>query len=390
MSRKLLAPFRLPAWRIDHRSTGGANVSIGHSFNMSTHHTRRKSKQQQLADFIIGSGTLPGFRVLHDRGRTPVLILAYHRIVSVDEPQTYPLDLGLISATRDEFDSQMRAVREFANPVSLDTIADAVTRGGTLPERAVAVTFDDGFRDTFEAALPILKRHAVPATVFVSTDFIESNEPFWFEITAHLMLRIPPRAIVFDECPEGLPSADDPAARRESIGKLHRLLKTCANPRRRALVEEWRVRFAHLIDARADDLSRPIAKAQILEMSRDGIDFGSHTVSHPNLALESTDVIERELRNSRTCLELLLEKPVRSLAYPFGTPDTYDARVMKAAHACGYELAASFRQGVNWLGALEPMELRRIGIGPGVTTTQFRAMLALPAWLHPHLRHDHT
>src|SRR4029079_1596017 len=122
MSRKLLAPFRLTAWRIDHRSTGGANVSIGHSFNMSTHHTRRKSKQQQLADFIIGSGTLPGFRVLHDRGRTPVLILAYHRIVSVDEPQTYPLDLGLISATRDEFDSQMRAVREFANPVSLDTI----------------------------------------------------------------------------------------------------------------------------------------------------------------------------------------------------------------------------------------------------------------------------
>ena len=50
MSRKLLAPFRLPAWRIDHRSTGGANVSIGHSFNMSTHHTRRKSKQQRLAD----------------------------------------------------------------------------------------------------------------------------------------------------------------------------------------------------------------------------------------------------------------------------------------------------------------------------------------------------
>jgi peptidoglycan/xylan/chitin deacetylase (PgdA/CDA1 family) len=357
---------------------------------MSTQHTRRKSKQQRLADAVIGSGMLPGLRALHDRGRVPALILAYHRIVSVDEPQTYPLDLGLISATRDEFDSQMRAVREFANPVSLDTIADAVTHGGTLPERAVAVTFDDGFRDTFEAAYPVLKQHAVPATVFVSTDLIESNDPFWFEITAHLMLRVSPRAIVFDECPEGLPSAGDPAARRESIGKLHRVLKTCTTPRRRALVEEWRMRFAPLIDARADELSRPIIKAQMLEMARDGIDFGSHTVSHPNLALESTDVIERELRDSKAYLERLLERPVRSLAYPFGTPDTYDARAMTAARACGYELAASFRQGVNWLGTLEAMELRRIGIGRGVTAAQFRAMLALPAWLHPKLRHDHS
>jgi hypothetical protein len=63
---------------------------------------------------------------------------------------------------------------------------------------------------------------------------------------------------------------------------------------------------------------------------------------------------------------------------------------MTAARACGYELAASFRQGVNWLGTLEAMELRRIGIGRGVTAAQFRAMLALPAWLHPKLRHDHT
>jgi peptidoglycan/xylan/chitin deacetylase (PgdA/CDA1 family) len=357
---------------------------------MSTHPTRRKSKQQRLADAIVGSGILPGLRALHDRGRRPVLILAYHRIVSVDEPQTYPLDLGLISATRDEFDSQMRAVREFANPVSLDTIADAVTHGRTLPDRAVAVTFDDGFCDTFGTAYPVLKRHAIPATVFVSTDIIESNEPFWFEITAHLMLRVPPRAIAFDECPEGLPSAGDPAARRESIGRLHRVLKACANPRRRALVDEWRVRFAHLIDARADELSRPIVKTQMLEMARNGIDFGSHTVSHPNLVLESTDVIGRELRDSRAYLERLLERPVRSLAYPFGTPDTYDARVMTAARACGYELAASFRQGVNWLGSLEAMELRRIGIDPGVTAAQFRAMLALPSWLHPNLSHDHA
>jgi peptidoglycan/xylan/chitin deacetylase (PgdA/CDA1 family) len=351
---------------------------------------RRKSKQQRLADAVMRFGALPTLRALHDRGRTPVLILAYHRIASIDEPQTYPLDLGLISATRDQFDSQMRAVREFANPVSLDTIAEAVTHGGTLPERAVAVTFDDGFRDTFEVAFPILKAHGVPATVFVSTEHVESNDPFWFEITAHLMLRVPPRAIRFDECPDGLPVAGDHAARRDSIAQLHRVLKTCANFRRSALIEEWLVRFADHIDAQARELSRPIVKEQILEMARNGIAFGSHTVSHPNLALASQDVIERELRDSKLYLERLLDQPVRALAYPFGTPDTYDARVLASARASGYELAASFRQGVNWLGALEAMELRRIGLGPGVSAAQFRVMLALPAWLHPKLRHDHA
>ena len=56
---------------------------------------------------------------------------------------------------------------------------------------------------------------------------------------------------------------------------------------------------------------------------------------------------------------------------------------MRIARNCGYELAVSYRQGVNWLGALQAIELRRIGIAPGITASQFRVMLALPGWLHP-------
>ena len=283
----------------------------------------------------------------------------------------------------------MRALREFANPVSLEQLADAVTHGRTLPERAVAVTFDDGFSDTFEIAFPLLRLHEIPATVFVSTEHVENDEPYWFELTAHLMMRVPPRAVVCDECPEGLPLAGDGAARRAAIASVHRLLKACANPRRRQLIEEWRTRFADFIDAHACELSRPITKHRILQMARDGIDFGSHTVSHPNLALIDSDAIDRELRGSKAYLEQLLGKPVRSLAYPFGTPGTYDARTIAAARSCGYELAVSYRQGVNGLGALENLDLRRIGISPGVTPAQFRAMLSLPAWLHPQFQAEH-
>jgi len=357
---------------------------------MSTHpSTKRKSKQQRLAEAILASGTLAPLRWLHERGRTPALILAYHRIVETSGTTAYPLDLGLVSATPEQFDAQMRALRDYANPVSLDQIADAVTQGSTLPERAVAVTFDDGFSDTFETAFPLLSRHEIPATIFVSTGYIDSLEPLWFELTAHLMLRIPPRSIVMKGCASGLPTADDETARRESIATLHRLLKACDNARRGELVDEWRRRFAAQIDARAMELGRSIARPQIEEMARHGISFGSHTISHPNLFLASDETIEHELRDSKAALEALLGRSVRCLAYPFGVPGTYDARAMRIARNCGYELAVSYRQGVNWLGALQSLELRRIGIGPGITAPQFQVMLALPDWLHPHFDAGH-
>jgi peptidoglycan/xylan/chitin deacetylase (PgdA/CDA1 family) len=346
------------------------------------------NKQQRVAEAITRAGLLEVLRGLHDRGRKAVSILAYHRIATIDDPDAYPLDLGLVSATAQEFDAQMRSLREFATPVSLDDIADAVTHGRTLPDRPVAVTFDDSFSDTFEVAFPALQRHGIPATVFVATDHVEDESPFWFEITAHLMLRVPPRAITFEQHPEGLPVDDDIAARRKSIVILHRLLKTCANQRRRQLVDGWRATFARHLDVRATDLSRPVSREQILQMSRNGVDFGSHTVTHPNLALAAPDDIARELTDSRVYLEDLLGRRVRSLAYPFGTPDTYDDRVKAAAGTCGYELAVAYRQGVNWLGTLDAFELRRIGISPGISPAQFRAMLTLPAWFHPRLE-DH-
>lgn len=332
---------------------------------------------------------LTPLRKLHDRGRSPVLILAYHRIVDPGDVAAYPLDLGIISATPAEFEAQLRMLCAHANPVSLEQVADATAGRGTLPERAVAVTFDDGFSDTFDTAFPLLQQYRVPATVFVSTGHIESPEPYWFEFSAHLMLRIAPRSIVIDEYPAGLPHGDDIAARRDSIASVHRLLKSCDRVRRRELVVEWRTRFAAQLDEHALALGRSITRSQIEQMARAGVSFGSHTISHPNLSLAADPAIERELRDSRVTLEALLDRPVRTLAYPFGVPGTYDSRAMRAARQCGYELAVSYRQGVNWLGQLHPFELRRIGIAPGIPDSQFRVMLALPEWLHPKLDADH-
>ncbi len=132
-----------------------------------------------LADALVRGRLLGLLRGWHDRGRKPVLLLGYHRIITIENPHAYPLDLGLVSATAEEFDAQMRALGEFANPVSLDDIADAATHGRTLPERAVAVTFDDlpgtgggldlaVFREINRKLLATIRSEGVPAVGFVN------------------------------------------------------------------------------------------------------------------------------------------------------------------------------------------------------------------------------
>src|SRR5512140_1328532 len=108
------------------------------------------------------------------------LILVYHRVAP---SRTDPFGL-CVSAER--FDAQLRLLRRHANPLPLAELV-ARARRGTLPPRSVALTFDDGFPDTLEDALPLLQRHDVPATVFVSTGLSTRREYWWEELTGLLL-----------------------------------------------------------------------------------------------------------------------------------------------------------------------------------------------------------
>ncbi len=346
-----------------------------------------KGRRQRLAETVSRLGAIRLLKPFHDRNRRSLLVLAYHRIAQVEDERSYPLDVDLISATPEGFAWQMAALREHMTPVSLTKFADVLASGEPLPPRAVAVTFDDGFCDTYEHAFPVLRAYDIPATIFVSTDHVESGEPFWFEFAAHLMLRVPPGALRVETHPEALPSGTSIEARRHGITILHKLLKAYPNEKRTALTRQWAEQFGHLVDHRVRELSGSISRDQILEMADGGIEFGSHTVTHPNLALASDEQLDLELRSSKAVLEQRLGRAVRTLAYPFGVPGTYDHRVMARARSAGYSLAVSYRQGVNWPESIEPFDLRRIAIGPSITRRHFETLTALPAWFRSSLAH---
>lgn len=344
-------------------------------------HESSPGKRQRVAETADALGLSGVLRPLHDRGRRRLVVLAYHRIVPLVQNGSEPLDLDLISATPSQFDWQMAYIRRRMQPVSLQQIVQYMDGKCDLPARAVAVTFDDGFEDTYQYAFPVLRRYEIPASVFITTGYVDSGEPFWFELVAQLMLRLPPHSLELEDTPQRFPSGPSREARRQSLRVLHQALKSLRNDRRNAVLSEWRAAFAQHIDRSSTDTSRPISWSQVLEMAACDIGFGSHTVSHPNLTQVPERELAWELAESKRVMETRLDRDVDMVAYPIGTRAAYDERVIRESCRAGYRLGVTYVTGANWMPDLLRFELRRHGIGLRTSQSYFRTMMNLPDWV---------
>ena len=138
-------------------------------------------------------------------------VLLYHRVV---EPSAIgELDADMIDATPEAFDEQMSYLRRTFHPVAVEEVLEASGGGRPLPPDSVLVTFDDGYRDNFENALPVLRRHGIKALFFVATGYITDRALFWWETVSLLVRRSAAPALRIDyPAPEAL-DLSTPAAK---------------------------------------------------------------------------------------------------------------------------------------------------------------------------------
>lgn len=333
-------------------------------------------KKDVLAQLLHRTGLLG----LADRcrfgPRDRLLVLAYHRVRDIGDERRYPGDPELVSATPGEFRWQMEYLRKHWQPITLGDVVAAIHGRGSLPRRAVVVTFDDGFADNYDHAFSILRDVGVPATFFVSTGYIDSAETFWFERLAQLLHCAPAGELSVSACPATL-VLDGVESRREAKVRLLRALKAVPDGARRAAMAELEERYGARVQTGEDGGSRPLTSAQVREMSRGGMEFGSHTVTHPILAQVEDDQLERELVDSKQALERLTGAPILTLSYPNGQAADIGPKVVAAAKKAGYRLGLSYMSGANRLGALEHFCLRRQPVERYVTRPRFMAALSL-------------
>jgi len=239
------------------------------------------------------------------------IVLAYHRVgqgtdgwwgMRVSEPN---------------FAEHLEVLRRDWEPCTLE---EALAPPRRLPDRRVAVTFDDGYADNLTTAAPMMLEAGVPGHLFVATGFMENRQGYWWDALADARHELFP-----SDGPEGFD--------RDAFVRTWDRLRRCSPDERASALRTMMPRFE---GGAGPGVEPPLGADGIRAIRQMGFTIGAHSVSHPLLpALPAAAVLD-ELRESRRALEAILNEPIDSFAYPFG----------QGSRAIGWMLRGSgFRSG---------------------------------------------
>lgn len=297
----------------------------------------RHSLHIAMADILYYSGSLrlwQFFRRTITR-KKEVYILGLHRVLT-DAERSRSNSLDAIVLTDGTFAAILEYLRQQFRIISLSTFLESETSNTDATKPWCLLTFDDGWRDNYTTAFPWLKKFGIPATIFLATGTMECCGGFWVE--------------------QLIKAAKDPSLRMKMGSLLQEVFPGKRLARDLEEVIEW---LKHMpAEKRQKVLDRILSRSekqdnsneadcmltwsQAVEMSRDGIDFGTHTVTHPLLSYEDDVTVQRELLMSKQSVEEKLGKKVRAFAYPNGD---WDARVCRLVEQTGYECAFTTKPG---------------------------------------------
>jgi len=278
-------------------------------------------------------------------------VLCYHRIGSGGVP--------LYSALPPEiFEAQVRFLQEHYRIVSLDELFASIQNPVSL-EQAVTITFDDGYRDLYTQAFPILQKYKIRATIYLTVGSIETGKAAWYDRIFVALKSFSGDQLNIILGRPRLFHLGSLEARIKAGVEIVGYLRTLPDQRRR----EWCASFETQIPISAEELSNCMLRwDQVKAMHQAGISFGSHTMTHPVFSRVPPPEMEQELLQSKQIIESKIGSPVKDFAYPFGQPSDCGSEDGELLVRCGYRTAVTTTNGVNVPG-VNPYYLRRTQIG---------------------------
>jgi peptidoglycan/xylan/chitin deacetylase (PgdA/CDA1 family)/SAM-dependent methyltransferase len=281
-------------------------------------------------------------------------ILLYHRVCEAS------LDVHGLAVSPDEFRAQMAHLASGYRLMPLAQLGAAV-REGWLPERAVAITFDDGYVDNLQFASPILLEAGIPATFFITSAGLLGVREFWWDTLASIFFgaaSLPKRLEVdWDGETLTLPSATA-EERQQAHWALYHRIRTATPERQSDLVQ----RLRQWAEVAPDDSARPMTREELEALvQRPGHSLGGHGTHHLSYCAHSPDVVCADVWENRTLLEATTGRVVASFAYPFGD---HDDIVVGAVGSMGYRVAVTCVPEIVHPG-MDPLRLPRFEIKAG-------------------------
>lgn len=289
-------------------------------------------------------------------------ILLYHRVADL------PRDPQHLAVSPRNFEEQLDVLRRYAKPLPLAELVE-LAAAGSLPERAVGVTFDDGYADNLVHARPILQSCGVPATVFVCTGRLDTRREFWWDELERLLLEpgtLPHELTLtiagrrhawnlgeaaayseHDAARHGhwnVLEEADPTPRHAVYRELSALLRPLFPESRETALAALRQLAGAADEGR--ETHRALTLAQLRRLADgDLVEIGAHTATHSVLSRLPPAVQHAELAKSRRRLEQVLGLPVRSFSYPFGTAHDFTDETVRLVRAAGFKYACANVEG---------------------------------------------
>jgi len=259
----------------------------------------------------------------------------YHGVVQQDSTYFSPRHI-----TATQFEAQLKYFKKHFDVISMAEAFHRVQHNVPFARKTITVSFDDGFQNNLTNALPLLEKHQIPTTIFVSGVCVSNKgqEYLWSEISAALNYFHPSDIMEVDgyRFQQGVDA---------SGLRLNDWIKRLSYDKRERVLSDLIARFD--LDAQLrrlpDEIWKLLSREEVIELSKSSvIEIGSHAYNHYNLAEIEVEMAREELILSKRLLEEAIQKPVISLAYPDGS---YNAAIKDVAEQAGYErqLAVSYK-----------------------------------------------
>ena len=309
------------------------------------------------AIYLSGLGRLPRAYMEFANGKDrregtiwPFAVLLYHRVDACRDPYSSAIPAHV-------FDAQMSYLANNFNVMSLSQLLDRVEQGIGVEPRTLAITFDDGYRDNYTYAHPILEKYNLPATLFVATGYTDTFRRMWNDRIADAIQHTDRGFVTVTLPAETLTlRLDSERSKHGTMLLVLEKLKSLPESAKQRVVDDI-VQQAGCTKTPGDRLM--LNWAELREMAASIWEIGSHTVEHRILTKTSPAAAERELRTSKEALEEHLQIPITLLAYPNGKEDDFSQSVKGLAQSAGYRAALTTVSELNGEG-FEPFEIRRI------------------------------
>jgi peptidoglycan/xylan/chitin deacetylase (PgdA/CDA1 family) len=328
--------------------------------------------RKTLKDILYGAVHTAGLNgLLLRKNRRHVPVLLYHGVTDRRWPGVLDCEKKHIFA--EDFERQLVFLKENFQVVRLSSYAASLRGGEPLPEGCAVITFDDGYADNHAVAFPLLRKHGLPATVFLAADFMTKGTPLWVDRLAWAFDRT--ELGDWKDPVEGtrFPLATD-AGKTACYLWVKRRLKLLPDAEREGLVGRICDALLDSLTPEPPDLFSPLSREQVREMADSGlIELGSHGCRHAILTAMPEAEARREIVDSRKILEEFCGKPVASFSYPNAGFNSAVARMVEEA---GYDCAVAGGLRLNEPGNTDPFAIRRLALAEGDSEAVMAATLS--------------